>query len=158
MNIFEEARALRGTMQMCNMTQGELAKKLGVSQSYVANKLRLLKLSEQMQEDICRANLSERHARALLRLEDENIQNRAFMKICSDKLSVAETEALVDFLYDGAAPKRIGNATRLRGIDMFKDTVKSSVEALKCIGVEATETTSYHGKKTYITICINEEL
>ena len=158
MNIFEEARALRGTMQMCNMTQGELAKKLGVSQSYVANKLRLLKLSDKMQEDICKAHLTERHARALLRLEDENIQTRAFMKICSDKLSVSQTEALVDFLHDGNAPRRIGNASRLRGIDIFKDTVRNSIAALTCIGVEAYESTSYHGKKTYITICINEEL
>lgn len=158
MNIFEEARALRGTMNMCNMTQGELAKKLGVSQSYVANKLRLLKLSDRMQSDILKAGLSERHARALLRLEDENTQSRAFMKICSDKLSVAETEALVDFLHDGDAPRRIGNAQKLRGIDIFKDTVKNSVAALMCIGVEARESTSYHGKKTYITICINEEL
>ena len=156
MNIFEEARSLRGTMQMCDMTQGELAKKLGVSQSYVANKLRLLKLPEKMQEDICAAGLSERHARALLRLDDENVRNRAFLKICSDRLSVAETEALVDFLHDGTAPKRIGNATRTRGIDMFKDTIKSSIEALTCIGVEAYESTSYRGKRTYITICIEE--
>ena len=158
MNIFEQAQALRGTMDMCGITQLELAKKLGVSQSYIANKLRLLKLSEKMQADVIAAGLSERHARALLKLPDEHTRRRALDKICSDGLSVAETEALVDFLHDAAAPRRIGNAERIRGIDIFKDTIRSSVEALCGIGVEARESTSYYGRKTYITICINEEI
>ena len=143
---------------MCKMTQLELAKKLSVSQSYVANKLRLLTLSEQMQRDIVAAGISERHARALLRLSDEQTRRVALTKICTDSLSVAETEALVDFLHDGNAPKRIGNAQKLCGIDIFKDTVRSSVQALVSIGVEARESTSYHGGKTYITICINEKI
>ena len=50
MNMFEEARALYGTIKMCGVTQEEIAKKLSVSQSYVANKLRLLKFSARMQE------------------------------------------------------------------------------------------------------------
>ena len=85
MDMFDEARAIRSTMELCHLTQSELARQLGVSQSYVANKLRLLKFSEKMAEKIRAAGLSERHARALLRLiesepdgsikADENTKN-----------------------------------------------------------------------------------
>ena len=68
MDMFDEARAIRSTMELCHLTQGELARQLGVSQSYVANKLRLLKFSQKMTEKIRSSGISERHARALLRL------------------------------------------------------------------------------------------
>ncbi len=156
MNMFDEAQALCGTMKMCNMTQGELAKKLGVSQSYIANKLRLLKLGDGHRRAILDAELSERHARALLRLEDDSQREQALSKIRADKLNVAETEALVDFLHNGNAPKRIGRADRLRGIESFKSTVEGSIAALSSLGVSARQSVSLYGTKTYITICIDE--
>ena len=61
MNMFDEARSMHGMIQMCKMTQSELAQKLGVSQSYVANKLRLLKFGEEMQKKITDSAISERH-------------------------------------------------------------------------------------------------
>ena len=70
MNMFEEARTISGMIQMLGMTQSEVAKKLGTSQSYVGNKVRLLNLSEGIQKKILDLGLSERHARALLRLDD----------------------------------------------------------------------------------------
>ena len=98
MNIFEQARALWGTIKMCEMTQEEMAKKLGVSQSYVANKLRLLKFSARMQERITESGIGERQARSLLRLSDERLQEAALPEIVAKKLRVAESEMLVDKL------------------------------------------------------------
>jgi ParB family chromosome partitioning protein len=83
-------------MNMRKFNQKEMAKSLGVSPSYVANKLRLLKLSEDMQERITKSGLTERHARALLCLKNEKDRRSALDIICKEKLSVASTEALVD--------------------------------------------------------------
>ena len=98
MNIFEEARALHGTIQMCGITQQEIAKRLGVSQSYVANKLRLLNFSSGMQEKIIEYGICERQARALLRIKDERVQESALAQIAERKMTVAEGEAFVEAL------------------------------------------------------------
>ena len=156
MNMFDEARSLLGMVKMCKMTQSELAKKLGVSQSYIANKLRLLKFGEAMQKRITNSNLSERHARALLRLDDTEALNSALSTVIERRLNVAETEALVDFLHNGQAPKRITNAEKHSRISTFKDTLRESLESLSRIGVEAKQNVSFYGTKTYITICIDE--
>ena len=156
MNMFEEARAIRAMMEMCAMTQDGMAKKLGVSQSYVANKLRLLKLPCELEKRIVEGGLSERHARALLRLDDPEARRTALDRICERRLNVAEAEALVDMLHDGQAPKRIGRATKLSRIDTFIDTVKQSLKTLSSLGIDAKESISYYGSKTYITISIDE--
>ena len=98
MNMFEEARALRGTIQMCGMTQQEIAKKLNVSQSYIANKLRLLNFSAQMQEKITESGLCERLARALLRIKDERLQESALRQMTKQRMTVVDGEALVESL------------------------------------------------------------
>lgn len=156
MDMFEEARSLRTMMETYKFKQGEIAEKLGVSQSYIANKLRLLKFDEQMQIEITKAGLSERHARALLRLCDRALREKALRKICERRLTVRESEALIDFLYDGTAPKRIGNAERTERVETFKNTLTSSLSTLSSLGIYARQSISYYGKKTYITICIDE--
>lgn len=153
--MFDEARSLAGTMKMRKMSQSEMAKMLGVSQSYVANKLRLLKLSEDMQEQIVLAGLSERHARALLRL-DASARAEALKKICERGLSVAESEALIDLLHTAEAPSLIGKADKLCCVNRFIDSIKQSSATLASLGIENQTKTSYHGSKMFITICIDE--
>ena len=75
MNMFDEARALSGTIKMRGISQSEMAKMLGVSQSYIANKLRLLTLDDGLKAKICESNLTERHARAILRLRDAELRS-----------------------------------------------------------------------------------
>ena len=100
MNMFEEARALHGTIKMCALTQGQIAKRLGVSQSYIANKLRLLNFSQRMQERITECGLCERQARTLLRIRDERIMESAMNEMASKKMTVAESEQFVDSLLE----------------------------------------------------------
>ncbi len=156
MNMFEEARSLRGMMEMLEITQDEMAKKLGVSQSYVANKLRLLKLDDECERLVIDGKLSERHARAVLRLDGNEQRQAALLRIRERGLTVAESEALIDLLHDGQAPSRIGKSERLNSIDAFRDNLKRSIATLISLGVDATETVGYYGKKTYITVCIDE--
>ena len=156
MNMFDEARSVRGMIEMCDITQSQMAKKLGVSQSYVANKLRLLSLTPDEEKKILAAGLSERHARALLRLTDCEQRLEAIAKVTDRRLTVRETEALVDMLHDSTAPNLIGKGARLEGVNTFVDILHSSITNLCSIGVSARQTTSYYGRKMYITICIEE--
>ena len=156
MNMFDEARAVYGVIKMQNITQKEMARQLGVSQSYVANKLRLLQLGEATEKRITDSGLTERHARALLRLSSESEREAALSRILERKLNVAESEALIDMLKDTEAPKTIKNAEKLKRIDIFKDTLRHSVDTLVSMGVNARQSTGFYGTKTYITVCIDE--
>ena len=151
--MFEEARAMSGTMELCKITQKELAERMGVSQSYVANKLRLLSLSTNIQRLILKHGISERHARTLLRLESENDRLDVLEKVISRELTVRECEALVDLKIDSYMPEEVGKAGALERIDVFVDTLKKSLTTLRSLGVDVTDRTSYHGEKMYITVC-----
>lgn len=91
----EEAQAYKDLMKLNDFTQASLAEKMGKSQSFVANKLRLLKLSQPVQEAIMNHEISERHGRSLLRL-DEFKQQMILHQILAEQLTVKDTEALVN--------------------------------------------------------------
>ena len=156
MSMFDEARSIATMMKMRNLTQGEVAKMLGVSQSYVANKLRLLKLDESMRERIIKADLSERHARAILRLKSDEDRSKALDKICERGLSVAESEALVDMLSLTEVPTVFGKAKALSAIDAFVDSIKQSLAIIRSSGADAKSKINYENNKVYISICIDE--
>ena len=156
MDMFEKARTICGTIKMCNTTQSELAKRLGVSQSYIANKIRLLNLSEDMRKKILDAGLSERHARALLRLDSEEARSVALDKMISLGLTVKESEAVIDFIYDEHMPNLISRADECDRINAFKDSLNTALKNLCSLGIKATRSEDRYGKKTYITICIEE--
>lgn len=155
MNMFDEARAMSGTLTLCKITQKELAERMGVSQSYVANKLRLLSLSPYMERLIIKHEVSERHARALLRLESEDDRLEILEKVISRSLTVRECEALVDLKADSYAPTIIERADTLSHTDAFVTVLKRSLSTLRSLGIEVTDRTSYYDDKMYITICFS---
>lgn len=156
MSMFDEARSIATMMKMRKMTQTEVAKMLSVSQSYVANKLRLLKLDTSMQDKIIKAGLSERHARAILKLRNDSDRAKALDIICDRGLSVSESEALVDMLALTDAPRVIGKAKALSAIDSFIDSTKRSLDTIRASGAGAKSKISYENNKVYISICIDE--
>ena len=154
--MFDEARAMSGTLKLCGITQRELAERMGVSQSYVANKLRLLAFSPYVEKLIMRYGISERHARALLRLENDEDKLEILEKVIARDLTVRECEALVDLKVDTYAPVVIERAESLARIETFLATLKKSIETLRSLGIDIKDTTSYYGKKMYVTVCIDE--
>lgn len=156
MNFFDEAGAISGMIQMKKASQSEIAKMLGVSQSYVANKLRLLGLDEELRKKIIDEGLSERHARALLKL-DKNLRPEALDRICERQLNVRESEALIDMMKTKDLAKTIGKSDRLSAIDVFLTGVKDSLSSLSSLGVGATQKLSYHGSKIMLTISLDED-
>lgn len=156
MNFFDEAGAISGMIQMKKASQTEIAKMLGVSQSYVANKLRLLGLDEELRKKIIDEGLSERHARALLKL-DKNLRPEALDRICERRLNVRESEALIDMMRTKDLANTIGKSDRLSAIDVFLTGVKDSLSSLSSLGVGATQKLSYHGSKIMLTISLDED-
>ncbi len=156
MNMFDEARALDGMIKMCNMTQAEIAKKLGVSQSYVGNKLRLLKFSDEIQRLIIDGGLCERHARTILRLDDEDKMREVIEKVRTRHLTVAECEAAVDLLLEARLPKMLGLAPKRERVDRFEEFLTESLKTLESVGIRTKREVGYYGKKRYIMISIEE--
>ena len=107
LNLFEEAAALRTLVVEWGVTQEEAAAKLGMAQSTIANKMRLLALSPKEQRIILENNLTERHGRALLRLQSGESRELAASLIAEKHLTVRETEELVSRLLAGETLEEI---------------------------------------------------
>lgn len=139
LGIFEEARGISRLIRRYGITQEQAAKKLGKSQSAVANKLRLLNLTYEEQDWIVQAGLSERHARALLRIYDQELRKEALSKIIADNLNVAQSEEYIEnLLYNSAVPDKKGTRKIIiRDIRIFVNTINKAVLTMKEAGIDA---------------------
>lgn len=140
LGIFEEARGISKLIRRYGLTQEQAAQKLGKTQSTIANKLRLLKLSSEEQEWIVNAGLSERHARALLRLDDEKLRREALSRVISDRLSVAQTEQLMSvYLKSSPAPsvKKGRSKAVIKDFRIFLNTINKAVDTMRIAGIDA---------------------
>ena len=104
----EEARTYQKILEIDEMTQEDLAKTMGKSQSAVANKLRLLSLPDEVQDSLMKEQISERHARALLNIPDSKKQNDMLKKIISNKMSVRALEEEIKQLYPKEDSEGVG--------------------------------------------------
>ena len=99
LNPIEEARTYQKILELDQMTQEELAKTMGKSQSAVANKIRLLSLSEDVQDSLLKEEISERHARALINIPDAKKQKEMLKKVIAEKMSVRLLEEEIKKMY-----------------------------------------------------------
>lgn len=104
----EEARTYQKILEIDEMTQEDLARTMGKSQSAVANKLRLLSLPDEVQDSLMKEQISERHARALLNIPDNKKQNEMLKKIISNKMSVRAVEEEIKQLYPKEDSEGVG--------------------------------------------------
>ena len=119
----EEALSIKKRLDMGNITQGELAEKIGKSQSAVANKLRLLNLSDDVQNALLENKISERHARSLLKLSTEKLQNNMLEKIINERLTVRQTDEEINKVIKGD-----NNMNNVNNILNSSGTENTSVE------------------------------
>ena len=133
---FEQARALRDLSNLWNCTQEAGARRLGIAQPTLANKLRLLTLTQE-QQDICtEANLTERHARAVLRLPTSELRTKALRTAAERGYNVQQTEALVErVLSHKSKPKR---TVMVRDVRIFVNTIDRAVKMMTGSGIPAT--------------------
>lgn len=139
LHYFEEAQAMAQLISDYHLSQEEVARRLGRSQSAVANKLRLLRLSGEEREILCREGLSERHARALLRLERTKDRTAALEHIAAHHLNVAQTEQYIDQLLTRlqAAPRRRRSAFILKDVRLFLNSMERGLSVMRQAGVDA---------------------
>ncbi len=140
LDFIEEAAGIRQLILLFGMSQEEAARRLGKSQSAVANKLRLLRLPPDVLDALKDNGLSERHGRALLRLPDADRQREALRVIIARGLSVAAADAYVESLLSdaGAAQKEPPRRSLvLKDVRIFLNTLNRSVEVMKQGGIEA---------------------
>jgi ParB family chromosome partitioning protein len=137
LGFFEEAQAFAAILHDERLTQEELARSLGISQSAVANKLRLLRLSESERRRIISAGLSERHARALLRLDGAE-REEALSTAAARGLNVAQTERLVEEMLKDKEDRRPARGLPvLKDIRIFINTFTNAVSVMRSAGIDA---------------------
>ncbi len=138
LHFFEEAEAIASLIAAYGFSQEQAAEHLGKSQSAVANKLRLLRLGGATREMLRENALSERHARVLLRLADEEERLAALRVIVAEGYTVAQSEEYVEQLLKRrqTAP-RSGRSYIIKDVRLFLNSVRRSVNLMKTAGVDA---------------------
>ena len=130
LNAIDVARGMQKIMDEENITQAELARRLGYKQSTVANKIRLLRLPEYVQSAIIDGPITERHARALLKVDEDKIED-VFLVIVNRKYNVAKSEEYI---------KSLGNKSHIKGVGasaaIALNTFKKTYEDCKKVGID----------------------
>ena len=140
LDFVEEARGISNLIRMFDMSQEEAARRLGLSQSAVANKLRLLKLPPDILAALRDKGLTERHGRALLRLGTPEEQRAALAAICDQGLNVAQTDAYIDALLTAKKAEEKPARRRafiLKDVRVFLNTLTHSLDLMKQGGIAA---------------------
>lgn len=166
LNPIDEAEAYVKLMETNDLTQTELAKQVGKSQSYIANKIRLLKLSDKVQQLLIDGTISQRHGRALLTLPADE-QDRAAEIVVADGLNVKKTEEMVKDI-DGylaakqeatTAPKKVTkkekavvNAKPTKDFKVQINTIKKAIKMAKDSGMDVKYTEDKEQDSYKITI------
>lgn len=146
LNMFEQAYGFRQLIENYGLTQDEVARKMSLSQSAVANKLRLLRLSYEEQRLIVETGLTERHARALLKVDSCELRIEIIKFISANKLNVQKTEEFIENILkstndggvlDGMSQKNRPSAAEKSLNDMIAN-FKKKVESIKRLGKDAS--------------------
>lgn len=137
---FEEAEGICRLIATWGVTQEEAARRLGKKQSTVANKLRLLKLTEPERELIVKAGLTERHARALLRIQDDSLRMSALQQVIEKHLNVKQTEEFISRLLEHLETRDKKNTKRtvvIKDVRIFMNTIQKAVSTMRLSGISA---------------------
>lgn len=160
LNFFEEAFAIRSLIELGTMTQDACAKRLSVSQSYVANKLRLLRFSAAEQEFILTSGLSERHARAALRVPDPDERMQMLRVFSERSLNVAAAEEYVESMLCAAerrakaTPPEIRHKFVIKDIRLFYNSIDHAVDVIKRSGIPVSSSRRETDRGTLIEILL----
>lgn len=137
LGFFEEASAIEKLIVDFNMSRDDVCRKLGKAAPTISNKLRLLKLPEDVRLKISQEGLTERHARALLRLPTRAQLDRALSIISDKRLNVAESEKLIDQMLSADKSSKKPTVKLFKDVRIFVNTLNHAVDTMRRAGIEA---------------------
>jgi len=137
LSFFEEAVAIDKLINEYGMSRDEVCKKLGKAPPTVSNKLRLLRLPEEIRLKIVQENLTERHARALLKMNNLSQIQRALSIISEKRLNVEESEKLIDQIMNNDSRRRQPPVKLFKDVRIFVNTLNHAVDTMRRAGIEA---------------------
>lgn len=157
LNAIEEAKAFVQMMRLSNLTQEELAKKVGKKQSTIANKIRLLNLTEEVQNEVISKNISERHARALLSLTSDQ-QRKALKEITNNNYTVQQTELFVQETFKPEKKRKIKVKGKgfSRNVQIARNTILQAIGLIEKTNMEVTYKEEDKENEYVITIRIKK--
>jgi ParB family chromosome partitioning protein len=155
LTVIEEAMAYGRLLELHNLTQEALAQRLGKSQSTIANKMRLLKLPESVQNALLEKKITERHARALIIVKDPETQEKVLQDILEKDLNVKQTEERIEKLFEKKTKKK---KPTLKGFNkdmrIAMNTIRQSLNMVSDTGVDLETDEQDHEDYYQITIKI----
>ncbi|TWT00622.1 nucleoid occlusion protein [Planomicrobium sp. CPCC 101079] len=156
LTAIEEATAYQNLLEIHEITQEALAQRLGKGQSTVANKLRLLKLPEEIQNALLSRTITERHARALLQLKDSELQQKIFTETVEQNLNVKQLEEKVEKALATEEPKKAKPKRKAvsRDLRIAMNTIKESLHMVAKSGIDVTTEEEEHDDYYQITVKI----
>jgi ParB family chromosome partitioning protein len=137
LHIFEEAEGIQRLIDDWGVTQEEAARRLGKSQSSIANKLRLLRLTPPERQKIEKAGLTERHARALLRINDTQMREKLLDLIIEKGLNVQQTDRLIEEQCHQKKKKEKKRTFIAKDIRIFFNTIDHAIQTMRQAGILA---------------------
>jgi ParB family chromosome partitioning protein len=138
LDFIEEAYAYKTLIEKYDISQKEVANRVGKSQSTVSNKLRLLKLSDNILTKLAKNGLTERHGRALLKIDDEGLQNEILEYIIEKELNVKQTDVLVERkLNEHKKHKKRKNTKFKINTSIYVNTIKKAFQTILDTGINA---------------------
>ncbi len=160
LNIFEQAGSIASLIELHHLTQEEAARQLSMSQSFVANKLRILRLTAPEREKILALSLTERHARALLKVDSVEQRLKIIDYIGAHRLNVATTEAYIErFLAESSRPAHARPPRRivLKDIRIFYNSIDKALALIRQAGIGAESEKSEDDDSIRLVIRIPKE-
>lgn len=157
LHYLEEAEGYEKLMNQFHITQEAMAARVGKKQSTIANKLRLLRLSAPVRKVLMDAELSERHARALLKLPDDEKRLEVLETIVAKNLSVRQTEEYINKLLDGKSEEKRKRMVIVNDVRIYLNSIKQVVDAVKTAGIPVAMEQTLESDEVIISVRIKNQ-
>ena len=157
LHYLEEAEGYEQLMEQFHLTQEAMAGRVGKKQSTIANKLRLLKLSAQVRAELRSAGLTERHARALLKLKDEAQQLEVLAVVVKNGYNVRQTEQYIEKLLEEKQPEKKKRLVIVNDVRIYLNSIKQVVDTIKTAGIPCEMEQEFDGEEVVIQLRIKNQ-
>ena len=157
LHYLEEAEGYEQLMEQFHLTQEAMATRVGKKQSTIANKLRLLKLSAKVREELRSAGLTERHARALLKIKDEAQQMEVLAVVVKNAYNVRQTEQYIEKLLEEKQPEKKKRTLIVNDVRIYLNSIKQVVNTIKTAGIPCEMEQNLEGDEVVIQLRIKNQ-